>query len=94
MKKIITLIGLAVLAGVINAQQFQASLETNVVVKVKPVVWRGTNATVIANQLLAVTNANGTLVVPPNFFSAKNSVIIVRVNVGTNGLQSIAARVH
>jgi hypothetical protein len=93
--KLALLIGLVTLASVINAQQhFVLTTNVTTIISVKPIVAVGTNATVIANQLLAVTNADGTLLVPQNLFSARSSTIIIRTRVTTNGLQSITASVH
>ena len=59
-----------------------------------PVIWRGTNAQAIARQLLALTNANGTLVIPPGLLTNRVSTILIRVEAGTNGLRSIRATVR
>jgi len=91
-KSILTIIGLAFLAGGIYAQQ----LVTNIVstVNIQPQTWQGSNAVVVANQLLAITNADGSAVIPQNFMLGQNSMIIIRVNCNSNGLQSMTASVR
>lgn len=76
-----------------SAQQF--TTRTNLVVTVPEVAWRGSNAQAIAAQLLAITNADGSAVVPAGMFTNHSSVIVIRVNVDTNGLlKSIRARIQ
>jgi len=91
-KTLLTVIGLVILASAVNAQQ----LVTNTVstVTVPPQTWQGSNAVVVANQLLAITNANGSAVIPQNFMLGQNSMIIIRVNCNSNGLQSMTASVR
>lgn len=80
-------------ATLASAQQF--STRTNTVVTVPDVEWRSPNAQVIAAQLMAITNADGSSVVPAGMFTNHSSVIFIRVNVGTNGLlKSIRARIQ
>lgn len=74
------------------AQQF--SLQTNLVTSIPAIVWRGTNAQVIARQLLSLTNADGRLVIPPGLLTNRSGSILFRVDTGTNGLQSIRARMQ
>ena len=91
-KTLLTVIGLVILASAVNAQQ----LVTNIVstVNIKPQTWQGSNAVVVANQLLAITNADGSAVIPQNFMLGQNSMIIIRVNCNSNGLQSMTASVR
>jgi hypothetical protein len=74
-----------------RSQQFRT--QTNIVVSVPPVVWQGTNAVLIASQLLNLTNGDGTFIVPPGLFTNKSSSVFVHVECGSNGLQSIRARI-
>jgi hypothetical protein len=73
----------------LQAQQFTPV--TTPVTTIPPVVWRGTNAQVIARQLLAVTNANGTLVLPPGLLTNRVSTLLIRFESGASGLQTIRA---
>jgi hypothetical protein len=91
-KTIATIITLALGAGTILAQSFNAQTVTNIVVP--PVHWSGSNATVIAGQLLSVTNCDGSAVVPANFFSGRSATVTLRIINTTNGLQSITATVR
>jgi hypothetical protein len=57
-------------------------------------MWRGTNTQAIASQLLCLTNANGSRVIPPGLFTNRSSTILLRVECGTNGLQNIRAMIR
>ena len=76
----------------LQAQQFTPV--TRPVTTIPPVVWRGTNAQAIARQLLAVTNANGTLVLPPGLLTNRVSTLLIRLESGPNGLQTIRATIR
>jgi hypothetical protein len=91
-KTLLTVIGLVILASAVNAQQ----LVTNIVstVNIQPQTWQGSNAVIVANQLLSITNADGSAVIPQNFMLGQNSMIIIRVNCNSNGLQSMTASVR
>lgn len=78
--------------GLCLGQQFTPV--TTTATTVPPVVWWGTNALIIANQLLAVTNMDGSLVVPPGLLTNRTSNILIRVECGTNGLRSIRATIR
>ena len=94
MKKLAIILGLAVIAGVIHAGQLTVVTNTVKTVAVSPVKWEGAEAAIIANQLLSVTNADGSKVVPANFLSGRSSIIVININSDpTNGLKSIAATI-
>jgi hypothetical protein len=93
--KTLTVIGLALVAGVITAiiPHQSAAQETNVfmavtnpVVSIAPVVVKGAEAVIVAEQLLSVTNANGLPILSPAVFSGQRATIVVNVRMGTNGL--------
>lgn len=92
MKKSLIILGLAI-AGVIHAQQIIPAQQIITNTFVPTVVWTNENAVVIASQLLAITNSDGSLIVPQNFLSQRSSTINIKFNVGTNGLESISAKV-
>lgn len=103
-KSFVTLgLGLALGVGLLasrpaNAQQLVPVVATNIVVTLPPVMWLGTNAQVIVDQLLSITNADGAAVVPMNFFSTRNATIIIqtfvqRTDGGSNVLAAIRAEV-
>lgn len=93
-KTLISIVGLVILASAVNAQQFVMTSTTNVASSIQPQTWEGSNAVVVANQLLAITNADGSAVIPQNFMLGQNSMIIIRVNCNSNGLQSMTASVR
>ena len=74
------------------SQQFLP--QTNTTVTIPPVIWQGPDAGLFAHQLMSLTNASGGLVFPPGLFTNRSSSIYIRVEVGTNGLKSIRARIQ
>jgi hypothetical protein len=74
------------------AQQFTP--QTNTVVTVPALTWRSTGAQLILRQLLSLTNASGSPIIPPGLFTNRSSTLFIRVETGTNGLQSIRARIQ
>ena len=74
------------------AQQFTP--QTNTVVTVPALTWRGAGAQVILRQLLSLTNASGSPIIPPGLFTNRSSTLFIRVETGTNGLQSLRARIQ
>jgi opacity protein-like surface antigen len=92
-KTLLTIIGLVILASAVNAQQFVMTSTTNVASSIQPQTWQGSNAVVVANQLLAITNADGSAVIPQNFMLGQNSMIMIRVNY-TNNAPSLTASVR
>ena len=93
MKKYILLASALTAWTALRAQQF--TVRTNAVVEIPPVIWRGSNAQVIASQILALTNTDGSLVIPPGLFTNRTADINIRVDAGTNGtLRSIRATVR
>ena len=81
MKKLaIILIGAVVLTAVINAAQLTPVTTVVTTTNVPPVTWKGAEADVIASQLLSITNADGSKVVPQNFLQGRKSTITIYVN--------------
>jgi hypothetical protein len=74
------------------AQQFIPI--TSQITTIPPVTWTGTNAQAIAAQLLAITNANGTRVIPPGLLTNRGRTILIRVDADTNGLRSLRATIR
>jgi hypothetical protein len=89
MKKLIaiTAIGIAAFAAV-HAQQFRPVQET----RFQPVTWSGSNAQAVASQLANITNLDGSLVMPTNILSG-NTIIVIRIAAGTNGVRSITSSI-
>ena len=77
-KSIITsiVLGLSIFAAAVTAQQIIPIVTTTTHVTVPPVTWNGASAQVIAEQLLRITNADGSLIVPDSLFGAGNNSTI------------------
>lgn len=93
MKKALLLITLAVTVVTVLAQQIRPVQVTSTVVP--QATWTGSNAQLLAVQLLNITNVDGSAVAPTNFaFPSGVTVIVIRVSSGTNGVRSITAQIH
>jgi len=92
MKRNIAILACTVLAAVAGAQQFIQ--HTNEVVVTQPSVWSGTNARVLGDQLLSLTNADGSRVFPAGLAWSRNTTIVIKVQAGADGVQSIRALVR
>ena len=73
-----------------TAQQFGPVAVTTI----PPVIWTGTNAQAIVRQLLAITNANGSAVVPPGLLTNRINTINIMIRSNTNGVQSLRATIR
>lgn len=90
------LLGLAVglVARAIKARAQQVVAQSVNTINVPPVTWMGSNAQNITVQALHMTNLDGSLLIPTNFFSG-SGVIVIRVKSDTNGVvQSLTATMH
>jgi len=90
-----SVVSVPVVTQVTNHVQ-QVVTNTTPVAFIKPLKWTGAGAALVAGQLLAITNADGTPVVPPGLFGATNTATIT-VNLlppnATNASQTITATV-
>ena len=89
-KTLLTIIGLVILASAVNAQQLVVITNALPAIRVVPETWTGSNAVNVATQLLAITNLDGSAVIPQNFLSGQNSIITISVNY-TNNAPSLTA---
>lgn len=92
------IIGLALVAGVINLRSQQLMPVTTVVTNqsVPSVTWTNEAASAVAVQLLSVTNEDGSPVIPANFLASKaRGIIIINWTMNTNGtLKTLTANVR
>ena len=103
MKKTLITLGAALLGITLLAQQVVVKTVTNIVptIVTVPVVrqvipvlrWQGVDAAVVARQLLSITNADGSMVVPQGTFGANlNGTIFISIGT-TNGVPSLVSTV-
>jgi hypothetical protein len=80
---------LAALAVIAGAQQLQIVTVTNTIATIPATTWSGASAQLLASQLAAITNADGTMACPALASAQPGGsafVIYLKVVADTNGL--------